>query len=184
MTTALAHDASSPAHLRTPAKEQGYNHQNPLRTESPAAAAAPRYTRLVYWKRLVSLIALAVLTMQPASSVVCSLLCESTTASTPTASVHHHDGSTERTRSQSIADPFAGARVRVPEHGCGSHDAALRPASTTVAERADKSATQTAPAMAATPATFITWSEPGPRVQYRTPPGASPPTATPLVLRV
>ena len=26
-------------HLRTPALEQGYNHQNPLRTESPAAAA-------------------------------------------------------------------------------------------------------------------------------------------------
>lgn len=26
-------------HLRTPAKEQGYNHQNPLRTESAAAAA-------------------------------------------------------------------------------------------------------------------------------------------------
>jgi len=27
-------------HLRTPAPEHGYNHQNPLRTESPAAAAA------------------------------------------------------------------------------------------------------------------------------------------------
>jgi hypothetical protein len=27
------------SHLRTPALEQGYNHQNPLRTESPARAA-------------------------------------------------------------------------------------------------------------------------------------------------
>ena len=27
-------------HLRTPTLEQGYNHQNPLRTESPAAAAS------------------------------------------------------------------------------------------------------------------------------------------------
>ena len=36
-------------HLRTPAVEQGYNHQNPLRTESPGAAAEVDARIAVAW---------------------------------------------------------------------------------------------------------------------------------------
>lgn len=150
------------------------------RPASPSCAGS-RYTPSVSWKRPVSVVVLAILTALPASGVVCAMLCESATSSTASVSGHHH-GSTNS--AEEPARPATSVRIQsVSDHDCSGHGAALRQASTTAAERTGWSVTSI-PFATTVPATFRALTESGPPFEYSTLPDISPPTTTPLVLRV
>lgn len=155
------------------------------RMERPRAAgvlAGSGYTRRVSWKRPVSLVVLAILTALPVSGAVCAMLCESAASSTASVSEHHH-GSTNNV--EEPAPPATSVQIQgVSDYDCSSHDAALRQASTTAAERADWGISSIPIATTTVLATFKALTDSGPHFEYSTPPGSAPPTTTPLVLRV
>jgi hypothetical protein len=130
-------------------------------------------------QRTISIVVLAILTALPVSGTLCAMLCDSSAKSS--ASAHHDFGTNcEEPRSPSTRTLIQG----VSEHDCSTHDAAVRQATSTVAERADgvagsvRLATPTARAI--TTALIRVDSS----FDYDTPPGTAPPTTTPLVLRV
>ena len=135
-------------------------------------------------QRTISIVVLAILTALPVSGAVCAMLCESEASSTASVSGHHH-GSTNN-----VEEPAAPAtRVQVQiqsvsDHDCNTHDAALRQASTTAAERADWGISSIPLATTTVLATFRPLTDSEPQFEYSTPPGSTPPTTTPLVLRV
>lgn len=138
----------------------------------------PRYTRMVSWQHRIAMFVLTVLTALPVSGiVVCAMLCESAATTTS----HHGSGKNCEEPPRSSTD----AQLKgLSEHDCSTHDAALRQATTTAAERADLSAAS-APLLITvlhSPARPLPVSESV--FDDNAPPGIAPPTTTPLVLRV
>ncbi len=130
-------------------------------------------------QRTISIVVLTILTALPVSGTVCAMLCDSSTKAT--ASAHHGSG----TNCEEPSPPSTGTQIQgVAEHDCSTHDAAVRQATSTVAQRADGVAgsvllaTLTARAITTAPIRVDS------SFDYDAPPGTAPPTTTPLVLRV
>ena len=144
------------------------------------SVCSSRYTRSVGLnQRTISIVVLAVLTALPVSRTLCAMLCDS--AAKATAAAHHGSG----TNCEEPPRPSTGTQIQgVSEHDCSTHDAAVRQATSTVAERADGVpgslllATPTSRAIA-TGLIRVDSS-----FDYDAPPGTAPPTTIPLVLRV
>ena len=129
-------------------------------------------------QRAISIVVLAILTALPVSGTLCAMLCDSWANAAPSA--HHGSGTEcEEPRSASRGTQIQGSS----EHGCGTHDASVRQATSRVAQRADGVAgsvlllTLTARAITTAPIRLDS-------LDYDAPPGTAPPTTTPLVLRV
>ena len=144
-------------------------------------ARTSRYTRTVSWRHGISLVLLMVLTALPVSGTVCTVLCDSA-AATSTAT-HHASG--KPCDDEQATTPSSGPQMGgTSGHDCSDHDAAIREAATTTATRADgvlgPSLLVAVPVHDST--SKLTDSDTV--FDYRTPPGSTPPTASPLVLRV
>jgi hypothetical protein len=110
------------------------------------------------------------------------MLCDSAASGTAEASGHHHgSGHNVEAPVRPSTDVQIGA---VSGHDCSTHDSALPQASATVAERVDRGIVSIHLATNTVTSTFNALTEPGSRVDYRTPLSTAPPTAIPLVLRV
>ena len=137
----------------------------------------PRYTRNVTWRHRISLLLLIMLTALPVSGSVCAMLCD-----LPAAGTGAHHGSGKGCEDQ--ASPAAEPQLRdASGHDCSDHDAAIRVAATT-ATRADS-----------VPGPGLLVAIPvhdsvrqltctGAVLDDGAPPGRTPSTASPLVLRV
>src|SRR5688500_17214837 len=119
---------------------------------------------------------LVVVALLPLSGTLCAMSCDTTAHSE--SSGHHHGAAQEPARSADADGPqVSGPRA----HPC-HHEAAIQPA-TTAAARAPI-------AMSAQPASLLAHDAlalppiQGPRPSQGAPPGTTPPTSTPLVLRV
>jgi len=121
------------------------------------------------------------LTALPVSGTVCAMLCDSAAATS--AVTHSHHGA--QMSGEEGATPAFGPQVRgLSSHGCSDHETAVREAATTTARRAD---CVTGPSLLAAVPVHDTISNLGnsdAAFDYRTAPGSTPPTASPLVLRV
>jgi len=139
-----------------------------------------RYTRNVSWRHRISLVLLIVLSALPVSGAVCAMLCDSAAASR--AAAHHGSGQP----CDEQAPPSSGAQLRgALGHDCGDHDAVVGEATTATAYRAASVAAP--PSLQAAVPVHETISNligSASVSAYRTPPGSTPPTASPLVLRV
>ena len=69
-------------------------------------------------------------------------------------------------------------------HDCSDHDAAIREAATTTATRADSVPGPSLLAAVTVHDSISNLADSDAVFDYRTPPGSTPPTASPLVLRV
>ena len=129
-------------------------------------------------QRTISIIVLTVLTALPVSGTLCALLCASAKA---TAAAHHGSGA----NCEEPSPTSTGTLIQdVSQHDCGTHDASVRRPASTAAERADSvagSVPLTVPTLHAVITTLIPVDSP---LDYHAPPGAAPPAAAPLVLRV
>ena len=142
-------------------------------------ARTSRYTRSVSWTHRISLVLLTVLTALPVSGTVCAMLCDAA-ASTRSLS-HHADGKS----CDEEASPASGPQLRgSASHDCSDHDATVRGAATTRASRADN--LPPASLIVAVPVhdTISNLADSRAMFDYRTAPGSTPPTTSPLVLRV
>ena len=130
-------------------------------------------------QRTISIVVLAILTALPVSGTLCAMLCDSSTKAT--ASAHHGSG----TNCEEPSPPSTGTQIQgVSEHGCSTHDAAVRQATSTVAARADGVTgleLLTTPTDRAITTALIRVDS---SFDYNAPPGTAPPTTPPLVLRV
>ena len=141
-------------------------------------ARASRYTQTVSWKHRISLVLLIVLTAPPLSATVCVMLCDSAAATR--AAAHHDSGK-----------PCDDAKATAPSSGPQVHDASGRDCSdhgavNLVAATARANRVPGPSLLAAVPihGSISTLADSDAVFDYRTPPGSTPPTAPPLVLRV
>jgi hypothetical protein len=139
------------------------------------------YTRNVSWRHRISLVLLAVLTALPVSGTVCAMLCDSAAATRVAA--HHASG--KPCDDEQATTPSAGPQMRsTAGHDCSDHDAAVREAATTTATRADGVRGPSLLVAVAVRDSISSLTDADAVFDYRTPPGSTPPTASPLVLRV
>ena len=144
-------------------------------------ARTSRYTRKVSWRHRISLVVLMVLTALPVSGTVCAMLCDSAAASRTAA--HHASG--KPCDEEQATTPSSGPQLRgASGHDCSDHEVAVREAATTIAIRADRLPRPTLLAVVAVHDTISNLVDSDEVFDYRTPPGSTPPTASPLVLRV
>jgi hypothetical protein len=134
----------------------------------------------VSWRHRISLVLLIGLTALPVSGSVCAMLCDS--AAVTRAAAHHASG--KPCDDEQATSPSSGPQMRsTAGHDCSDHDAAMRQAATTTATRADSVAGPSL--LVAVPVhdsiSNLTASD---SFDYRAPPSSTPPTASPLVLRV
>ena len=157
-----------------------------MKTTHPALrwllACASRYTRNVSWRHRISVVLLLLLTALPVSGTVCAMLCDSAAATR--AAAHHASG--KPCDDEQATTPSSGPQMRggTAGHDCSDHDAAMREAATTTATRAD---TVPGPSLLfAVPVhdSISKLTDSDAVFDYRTPPNSTPPTASPLVLRV
>ena len=145
-------------------------------------AGASRYTRNVSWRHRISVVLLLLLTALPVSGTVCAMLCDSAAATR--AAAHHTSG--KPCDDEPATTPSSGPQMRgaTAAHDCSDHDAAVREAATTTATRADSVPGPSL--LVAVPVHDSTskLTDSDAVFDYRTPPGSTPPTASPLVLRV
>jgi hypothetical protein len=142
-------------------------------------ARTSRYTRNVSWRHRISLVLLMVLTALPVSGSICAMLCDSAAA---TRSAAHH-GSGKPCDEQ--APPSSGPQLRgASGHDCSDHGTAMRVAATTTATRADSVAGPSSLVAVPVHDSISNLTDSDAVFDYRTPPGSTPPTASPLVLRV
>ena len=142
-------------------------------------AHTSRYTRTVSWRHRISLVLLIVLTAIPVSGAVCAMLCDSD-AATRTAA---HHGSGKPCHDEQATPPSSGPQLRSTSgHDCSDHDEATRAPATTTAARANSVPEPSL--LAAVHDSTSNLADSGVVMDYRPPPGSSPPTASPLVLRV
>jgi len=131
-------------------------------------------------QRTISFVVLSILTALPVSGTLCAMLCNSAAASR--AAAHHASG--KPCDEEQATTPSSGPQLRgASGHDCSDHEVAVREAATT-ATRADS---VPGPSVLAAVAVHDTISNPVDSdavFDYRTPPGSTPPTASPLVLRV
>jgi hypothetical protein len=143
-------------------------------------ARTSRYTRNVSWRHRISLVLLLLLTALPVSGTVCAMLCDSAAATR--AAAHHTSG--KPCDDEQAATPASGPQMRggTAGHDCSDH-AAMRRASLTTATRADSVA---GPSLLVAPVhdSISNLTDANAVFDYRSPPGSTPPTASPLVLRV
>jgi hypothetical protein len=132
-------------------------------------------------RRSVGICILAIMTALPISGAVCTMLCSSARSSTELGTAHHHGA---KHAAQSARIPNEAQIQGVSEHDCNSHDAVFRQAPATAAERADWRATPIALVSTGVPVTSKPLATCGPQFEYGAPPGAAPPTASQLVLRI
>jgi len=144
-------------------------------------ACASRYTRKVSWRHRISLVVLMVLTALPVSGTVCAMLCDSAAATR--AAAHHASGKPCDDEQTTAPSPRPQMRSTAG-HDCSDHEAAVREAVTTTATRADSVPRPTLLAAVAVHDTISNLVDSDDVFDYRTPPGSTPPTASPLVLRV
>ena len=146
-------------------------------------ACASRYTRNVSWRHRISLVLLLLLTALPVSGTVCAMLCDSAAATR--AAAHHASG--KPCDDEQATPPSSGPQIRggTAGHDCSDHEAAMREAATTTATRADGVAGPSL-LVAVVPVhdSISNRIDANAVFEYRTPPGGTPPTASPLVLRV
>jgi len=122
---------------------------------------------------------LIVLTALPVSGTVCAMLCDSGAATS--AAAHHGSGKS----CEEDSTPASGPQLRgLSRHDCSDHQTAVREATTTTATRADS--VPGSGLLAAVPVhdTISNLAAADAVFDYRTPPDSTPPTASPLVLRV
>ena len=136
------------------------------------------YTGNVSWRHRISLVVLMVLTALPVSGTVCAMLCDSATVSR--AAAHHHG--TGKT-GDAGATPASGPQLRGSGHDCSDHEA-VGEAATTTATRADSVRGPSLLPAITVHDTIGTLADSDGVFDYRTPRGSTPPTASPLVLRV
>jgi hypothetical protein len=145
-------------------------------------ACPSRYTRSVSWRHRISLVLLLLLTALPVSGTVCAMLCDS--AATTRAAAHHASG--KSCDDDQATTPSSGPQMRggTAGHDCSDHDAAMREAATTTATRADSVPEPSLLVAVPVHDAISNLPEADAVFDYRTPPGSTPPTASPLVLRV
>jgi hypothetical protein len=144
-------------------------------------ASASRYTPTVSLRRRISLVLLIVLTAVPVSGAVCTMLCDSAAATR--AAAHHASG--KPCNDEQATTPSSGPQVRgTAGHDCGDHDAAVRVAATTRATRADGVSAPSLLVAVSVHDSISNLTDSDAVFDYRTPLGSTPPTASPLVLRV
>jgi hypothetical protein len=144
-------------------------------------ASASRYTRTVSSRHRISLVLLIVLTAVPVSGAVCTMLCDSAAATR--AAAHHASG--KPCDDEQATTPSSGPQVRgTAGHDCGDHDAAVRVAATTRATRADGVSAPSLLVAVSVHDSLSNLTDSDAVFDYRTPLGSTPPTASPLVLRV
>jgi hypothetical protein len=145
-----------------------------------APARASRYTRHVIWRHRISVVLLLLLTALPLSGTVCTMLCDSTATS---AAAHHASG--KPCDDEQATTPSSGPQMRgTAGHDCSEHDAAMRQAATTTATRADSVPVPSSLVALPVHDWISKLTDSDAVFDYRTPPGSTPPTASPLVLRV
>ena len=132
-------------------------------------------------QRTISIVVLSILTALPVSGTLCAMLCDS--AATTRAAAHHASGKPcdeEQATTPSSGPQLSGASG----HDCSDHEVAVREAATTTATRADSLPGPSLLAAVAVHDTIRNLVDSDDEFDYRTPPGSTPPTASPLVLRV
>ena len=140
-----------------------------------------RYTRNVSWRHRISLVLLIVLSALPVSGAVCAMLCDSAAATS--AAAHHASG--KPCDDEQATTPSSGPQVRgTAGHDCSDHDAAVREAATTTATRANSVPGATLLVAVSVHDSISNLTDSDAVFNYRTPPSSTPPTASPLVLRV
>ena len=145
------------------------------------STCASRYTRTVSWRHRISLVVLIVLTALPVSGTVCTMLCDSAAATR--ASEHHASG--KPCDDEQATTPSSGPQVRsTAGHDCSDHDAGMREAATTMATRADSVPGPSLLVAVPVHDSIDSLTDSDAVFEYRTPLGSTPPTASPLVLRV
>jgi hypothetical protein len=127
------------------------------------------------WRHRIAVVILALLAGLPVSGTVCAMVCESASSAT-----HHGSGQ----KCEDPAPPSSGPQISgYPEHDCGTHDGAIRQASTTAAERADVTTKSSPMIVGAAAIESVVLRNSQTSFDYSSPPGTAPPTTTPLVLR-
>ena len=114
----------------------------------------------------------------PAAGAFCAMTC----LSASDAMTAHH-GAAQRCDDAKVASSNAQIGAR-SEHDCRTHDGAVLSMATTPAARADVGLTAppaTSESISSVVASFVLLTPP---LAYAPPPGPTPPTTTPLVLRV
>ena len=143
-------------------------------------ARTSRYTRTVSWRHRISLVLLIVLTSLPVSGTVCAMLCDS---AAPTRDAAHHSG--KDCDEERPTTPSPGPAMRgTAGHDCSDHEAAIRVAATTTATRGDSVADPSLLVAAPVHPSISNLIDSDAAFDYRSPPGRTPATASPLVLRV
>jgi hypothetical protein len=139
-----------------------------------------RYTWTVSWRQFVSVLVLAILTGLPVSRATCAVLCASPANSSGRA---EHHSSTLSCEKPARAD--TGIQIRgVSDHGCDTHQTAVRQAAVAATERVAGGLASVALVTTLVWATFTSSTRSGSQCRCTTPPGPAPPTTTPRVLRV
>ena len=132
-------------------------------------------------QRTISLVVLSILTALPVSGTLCAMLCNSAAASR--AAAHHASG--KPCDEEQATTPSSGPQLRdASGHDCSDHEVAVREAATTTATRADSVPGPSLLVAVAVHDTISNIVHSDAIFDYRTPPGSTPPTASPLVLRV
>jgi hypothetical protein len=132
-------------------------------------------------QRTISIVVLSILTALPVSGTLCAMLCGSAAATR--AAAHHASGKPcdeEQATTPSSGPQLGGASG----HDCSAHEVAVREAATTTATRADSVPGPSLLAAVTVHDTISNLVDSDTVFDYRTPPGSTPPTASPLVLRV
>ena len=144
-------------------------------------ACPSRYTRSVSWRHRISVVLLLLLTALPVSGTVCAMLCDPAAATR--AAAHHASG--KPCDDDQATTAMSGPQIRsTAGHDCNDHEAAVRQAATTTATRADSVAGPSLLVAVPVHASISNRIDANTVFEYRTPPGSTPPTASPLVLRV
>ena len=147
-----------------------------------APARASRYTPNVSWRHRISVVLLLLLTALPVSGTVCAMLCDSAALTRPAA--HHASGKPCDDEQATTPSPSPQMRGATAGHDCSDHDAAMREAATTTANRADSVLGPSLIVAVPVHDSSSKLTDSDAVFDYRTPPGSTPPTAAPLVLRV
>jgi hypothetical protein len=133
-------------------------------------------------QRTISIVVLSVLTALPVSGTLCAMLCDSAAA---TRTAAHHASGKPCDEEQATTPSSSGPQLRgASGHDCSDHEFAVCEVATTTATRADSVPGPSLLAAVAVHDTISNLVDSDDVSDYRTPPGSTPPTASPLVLRI
>jgi hypothetical protein len=132
----------------------------------------------VSWRHGIAIAVLTAVAGLPVTGTVCAMACDS--VSNAVAS-HHGNGQP----CENSSNPSPGPQIGdASAHDCSQHGADIQQLTTIVAKRADTIA-KSAPFVAGTVhTTLVTLAKADSTIACPAPPGAVPPTTTPVVLRV